>query len=104
VILFSYDIGETYREIVQWTIIGFIMLGFATNIISILYNTISFIIKNVKKNKSQTKVGIEPEIDEDRYTFSNIEVSMTQMTFSNKENSFYSKLNRRNTQDSQIIE
>lgn len=79
----------------MWGIIGNVMLCFATNMISILYTTISFIFTKSRGNKANAK--IEPEMTEENIKNKNClkDFSQAEISLPNYEEKFYSKLSRR---------
>jgi hypothetical protein len=92
-LFYAFDIEETGTNIVQWTIIGFVMLGSATNISLILYNTTIFIIKMFKHNIHINKVAQE-DIRDDTIEIANKDTTNNNISFMS-EDKFYINLKRR---------
>lgn len=92
-ILFLFDIGDINRNVLQYIIIGLIILNFASNLIFMLYDTIKNLLKRSRNphslNKTYPTISIEnPESIQP----CKLRMEETYIT----DDSFYNKLFRRN--------
>lgn len=63
VISFTFDLDEDATSIVQWFIVGFAALSYLVNTGYIVYNTIVYIIKNLKNRRSHNRTRVGPELE-----------------------------------------
>lgn len=96
VVFFVIDISQTVNDKVQWVIIGFVILGFMTNLSFIIYYGIKDIIIRVRESRKGAKVGTEPEFKNSNNSIMKLsQSSVTETSIYKIDEVFYGKLRKR---------